>query len=702
MNVPENDTQVRLVFDYNTKKIQDSVINKTKEASSDYADKLGGPDGKVDARSLYFNSRDLIYKTPFGAVTQGTEVTYKLSAKANDLEKARLVVQTQKITGNQDKEEYLDTIKYPMKKVGVSADGTREYWQVKVKFNNINVYGYYFEAVDGNTTVIYGNNNQVVPVPHTKVIGTGGIGKYYSIDDDKFARYTQTVYDKNFKTPDWAKDTIYYYIFPDRFKDGDKSNDPQVGVRKFHGKKDIEFHTNWLDKPYVPGDGKSDKEYCNDFFGGDLAGVKQKLDYLKQLGISTIYFNPLFQADSNHKYDTADYMHIDEEFGTNAEFSNLCQAAKEKGIRVILDTSLNHSGSASVYMDKFGTYGSNGALKGGKINTSSPYYSWYKFHPEATNADSMYDQWSDPTLATLQEVDSYKNFAFRNDNSVTKYWLKMGASGWRMDVAPWKSDEFWREWRKEVKEQDPNALTICETWFDSSKYFLGDMFDSTMNYIFRTAVIDYANGGSGKETMAALEMMRENYPKEAFYSLMNLLSTHDVERTLYDYGYTDDSVSKDIINTAKKKLALSALIQMTYPGAPAIYYGDEVGVTGGSDPFNRGTYPWKEDGGNPDTTLLAKYEKFTKLRNNNAILRRGDVAPIYSDDNVMVMLRTYEGKCAIVAVNNAATNKKVTLDLSKVSAAKGFKDALNGGDVKYQKQLTLTIPAYYGNVLISK
>ncbi len=680
---------------------------RTKELSCDYIETLAGLDGKVVAASLYYNSRDHQYKTPFGAVPQGTEVTFTLSAKANDLERARIVIAKEKIHGNREKIEYLEQVKYPMQKVGLSTDKSRELWQVTVRFTDMSVYGYYFEAVDGKETVVYANNTQPINIVNNRILGTGGVGSAYVAGDDRIIWFKQTVYDPEYQTPDWAKDAVIYYIFPERFKNGDKANDPVPGVTKFYGNRDIEFHKNWLDKPWVPGnaDGNTtdDDEWCNDFFGGDLAGIRQKLDYLKDLGINTIYLNPIFEAPSNHKYDTADYHRIDDNFGTEEEFAALVAEAKARGIRIILDTSLNHSGSDSIYMDRYGKYSTDGAFEKEKINKNSPYYDWYEFVEGATNPDQAYQQWANPTLANLKESDSYKNFAYRDEDSVTKYWLKKGIGGWRMDVTPWVTDEFWREWRREVKATNPDAITIAETWFDASKYFLGDMFDSTMNYIFRQAMLDYANGQRAQETLNVLEMTREHYPPQAYYALMNLISSHDVPRALFEYGYKDEGESPDVIELAKRKLKLTVFFQMTYPGAPAIYYGDEVGVTGGEDPFNRGTYPWKEDGGNPDEELLAEVKRLVALRNKYAVLRRGSVEPIYVDNHVIVFWREDQDQVAVVAVSNAPTAQQVKLDLQGLKLPATFVDALNGEELTARNGvLTLTVPPYYGRVLIAK
>lgn len=677
--------------------------HKRKIALSDYVTILEELDNRVITQSLYHNSRDEKYRTPFGAVPEGTEVTFTLMAKANDLEKANLVIEVEKITGNRDSVEYLNKQVYPLEKTRFSADGGSEIWQTTVNLNHKNVYGYYFEAIDGDKLAFYGNNPQIVPIPYNTIVGTGGVGKVYQ-PGERLQRYRLTVYNPAYTTPDWAKDAIFYYIFPDRFKNGKKANDPKVGVTKFYGDLDIEFHDNWLDKVSIPGDGCSDNEWNNDFFGGDLAGISKKLNYLKKLGVNTIYMTPIFEARSNHKYDTADYKTVDQHFGTNEEFIKLAADAKKKGIRIILDTSLNHSGSDSVYMDRYGKYPGIGAFKNEEFRKDSPYYEWYDFNGRAISPDQAYSCWDNPSLANLQEVESFKDFAYRDDESVMKFWLQKGASGWRMDVTPWVSDEFWREWRKEIKKDFPEALTVAETWFDASKYFLGDTFDSTMNYIFKHTMIEYGNGEDARKVVEVLEMMRENYPPEAFYSLMNLLSSHDQPRALFFFGYENDNQRLNKINEAKEKLILTVFFQMTYPGAPAVYYGDEVGVTGGYDPFNRGTYPWRENGGNPDRKILNEFQKLIKLRNDYEVLRRGSIETIYVDENVIVMLREYNGEYALVATNNSNQTKTVELDLSNYQLPSILKDPLNRNKkVPIDNgKLSLTIQPRYGRVLITK
>ncbi len=648
--------------------------------------------------SIYFNSRDKACKSPFGAVPCGEDISFTIKAHEGVIKRCRLIVEEKIIKGNYDEVYYVEPIEYTLKKDRYSTEDCKEYWSINIKFNSIGVYAYYFEIECGEDKFYYGNNSNEYSHTIFNWVGTGGEGRLYK-KADGMPRFNQTIYVQGFKTPDWAKDAVYYHIFPERFKNGDKSNDPNPKKRGFYGEQYIIFHKDWNEKPCTAQDNE-DGICCNDFFGGDIQGIIEKLDYLKELGINAIYLNPIFQASSNHKYDTMDYHKIDEAFGTNELFKEFVGKAKDKGIRVILDISLNHCGLNSIYFDRYGEHDGIGAFKNGIERPESIYHEWFTFDKELKEG---YDSWLEvPSLVTLKEVDSYKDFAYRDDNSVTKFWLNMGIAGWRMDVAPWKSDTFWKEWSKEVKKKNSDALTICEVWWDSSKYLLGNQFDSTMNYLFRYALIEYANGGSAKKFINILEMMRENYPKEAFYCLMNLLSSHDVPRALYELGY-DESANYWDIALAKERFLLCTFFQMTYPGAPAIYYGDEVGASGGEDPQNRATYPWEEDGGRPDYGLLNEFKILVKLRNDYKVLRRGDIDTVYVDENLVVMIRRLENQYAIIAVNNSQGARSANINISKLDLPELFtnpldiKNKLNiDGDV-----LHLKVEGLRGNIYIS-
>jgi len=663
------------------------------------------PDSAVSdpvARGVRFNSQMLADKCPFGAVPAGTAVDFVLRAPSG-VSRATLVVEKRRLEGDQTLLEYNEAARVPLKS---SPGGKLQQWRGRYTFNEISVYGYYFDLTIGGTRYVYQNNDRTVYWGREK--GDNGPGQIdlYPSSLKEIRRFRHTVYLPDFKVPDWAPDIVYYYIFPERFRSGDPSHIPNPAVDTFHGHP-IELHRNWLDKPWKPhsGDG-SDDIACNDFFGGDIAGIIEKLDYIASLGANTLYINPMFKAPSNHKYDTADYTQIDPHFGTNADFVRLCAEAAKRGIRVLLDTSINHTGSESVYFDRYGNYGGKGAFSGGKINPSSPYADWYTFIPGEADPDKQYKSWLN--AASLPEINksspSFRAFIYGNKDAVMEQWLDRGAAGWRMDVAPWVPDDFWREWRKAVKHHRPDALTVAETWFDASKFFLGDEFDSTMNYIFRGAVLDYAKGGKATKACRSLEYMREVYPPQVQFALMNLLSGHDVERSLYTFGFKDDATPAAQVQEAKQRLVLATFVQMTYPGSPTIYYGDEVGVTGANDPYNRATYPWPNLGGKPDNALLAQFKALVRLRMDNPVLRRGSMqAPLLVDDHVMVRARQLGTTWEINASNNDIVAHSVTVTLPDGCVATAFVNALSHQTLNADgNTLTLVVPSLFGIALVGK
>ncbi|MBC7618635.1 MAG: hypothetical protein H7293_06550 [Candidatus Saccharibacteria bacterium] len=657
------------------------------------------------AKSLTFDSRSTAHKTPFGAVVAGVNMGFSVSALTG-VDKLTLVVERRRMEGNQEVLEYRELARIPMVK---QSKGAQEQWSAAYRFNEVSVYGYWFEVEIAGVTFVLHNNRDAVFWTREK--GSGGEGAVDAKPASSAAirRFRQTVFDAAFKVPDWAQDVVYYYIFPDRFRNGNWANDPRPGVNKYHDHT-VELHKNWNDKPSVPnsGDG-SDVHYNNDFFGGDLEGIIQKLDYIKSLGANTLYLTPIFKAASNHKYDTADYKNIDPGFGTNADFSRLTAQAAKRGMRVIPDTSLNHTGADSLYFNRFGNYGTAGAFQGGKINAGSPYADWYSLDASQTEPDKQYKGWVGVTdLPELNKASAgWRNYAYRDKDSVMKTWLDRGAAGWRMDVAPWVSDDFWREWRTAVKGHRPDALTVAETWFDASKYLLGDMFDTTMNYIFRNTVLEYAAGGNAQALYPNIELMREAYPPQAFYALMNLLSSHDQARALHQFGWHADTRNSQAIAQAKQRLKLAVLFQMTFPGAPTVYYGDEVGLTGGDDPYNRAAYPWADQGGKPDADMLASFKRLIGLRNQHAVLRRGSIAaPLHLDANSIVLLRQHGGQTAITATNNSTRVQTVTVQLPAALQSKAatmrFTDALGGPAVTARNGvLALTLPPLFGVVLLS-
>ena len=658
--------------------------------------------GDQIARSLSHDTRLLADKRPYGSIAAGQRVNFALHALPG-VDSVTLVVEQRTLEGNQERLSYHSGVRVALK---AKRHGRSVTWSAQHQFASPSIYGYYFEVKIGQRTYLYQNNEQ--PIYWTRELGANGQGSAaLALAGREPRRFRQTVYAPNFTVPQWARDAVYYYIFPERFRNGDRSNDPRPASDTYQ-QQPIELHANWLDQPYRPGskDG-SDRFANNDFFGGDLQGIIDKLDYIHELGANTLYLTPVFTASSNHKYDTGDYRNIDPHFGSNADYSRLAAAAHQRGMRLITDSSFNHSGADSVYFDRYARHAPGGAFRGERIDPASPYASWYSFHPGAASADQQYTGWAD--VSDLPELDkaspAWRSFAYGAEDSVTKLWLRRGSDGWRMDVAPWVSDDFWRGWRKAVKGERADALTVAETWFDSSKYFLGDTFDSTMNYIFRNAVLDYAGGADATKVYQNIELMREAYPPQAFYALMNLLSTHDQARSLHvlgDGAGTDPAASA----LARRRFGLAVLFQMTFPGAPAVYYGDEAGVSGGDDPANRATYPWADQGGKPDQDMLALFKKLIALRTSHPVLRHGSIdAPLLLDKNVIVLARHDGATWAICAFNNGPAARTVRVRLPEAARRLRFHDALAANlaaaPVK-DGYITLTVPPLFGTVQLSK
>lgn len=651
------------------------------------------------ALTTHFTSREAEFKTPFGAQPAGTEFTFSIGNDVPGLRRATLVIERRRMTGNQEQLAYEPLARLPMTP---HSRGLGVGFSARYKFPETGVYGYWFELETEQGRYALQNNKDTIYWTREKGSMGEATVERLPTNTNRIRRYRQTIYAPDFQVPAWAKDIVYYYVFPERFRNGDKTNDPRPGGGRPQDRyqdRDVERHTRWNEKPFKPGTGDgSDALHNNDFFGGDLAGIIEKLDYIQSLGANALYLTPVFRAPSNHKYDAADYKQIDPAFGTNEDFVRLCAEAAKRGIRVIPDTSLNHVGADSPYFNRFGNFPAGGAFDNGKINPASPYASWFKFKPEEKDPNKQYQGWVG--VSDLPEIDksspSFRAYAYGDKDSVTNFWLDRGAAGWRMDVAPWVPDDFWREWRQAVKAKKADALTVAETWFDSSKYFLGDMFDSTMNYIFRNAVMDYAAGKSGRQMAANLELMREAYPPQAFSALMNLLSTHDQPRALHHFGEDQN------LALAKQRLRLAVFFQMTYPGAPTIYYGDEVGLGGGDDPFNRAPYPWADEGGQPDEALLADFKRLVKLRHDLPVLRHGTLdAPLHADDQVVVLARQSGKTWALTATNNSTAPRTVSVVVPLASGT--LRDALGGAPVAVDNhRIQLTVPPLFGRVLTAE
>lgn len=830
-----------------------------KELTHNYIPQESTYDGLIDVSALYFNSREITYKKPFGAIKQGqSDVTFRFNTKASDASLVKL--------------ELIDgaglSKAYNMEVTTVLDD--KDYWEVTIpamEFNSIGVWGYKFIVIDGATKIEYGDDSV-----------SGGTGAYSS---DGQTPYDLTVYLPDYKTPDWMKDAIVYQIFPDRFFDGDTSNnrakvvdgyrgytkeDGSIGyypLQYFDGLEDSEGV--WTDypenprqseeanKPYYP-DATTDGQWTNEFYGGDLAGIKEKLSYLKTLGVTVIYLNPVSWAASNHKYDATDYMNLDPMFGkavynkegdpssglnyeaTKIESDKVYQAFADAcnavGIKLISDGVFNHVGDDSIYFDRYEKYSEIGAyeywsrvwdevektiplafneetseydtqveynvaLQSAKSTSEQKvkdyfksllnsqtgtnytdddfnYITWFEVGPEKVYDTAgkfvryEYDSWwgfdSLPAVAsvtaditnltndenaTIAGSHEYNNVDYREQvigydltgkteeeaskamqEANSQRWLWMGSSGWRLDVAPDVTDDTWKQFRTSVKSAEgrvdangnsiANPIILGEEWNVATHYLLGDMFDSVMNYQFRAALQNFiVNSGDAKAFDSGLEAIRENYPKEAWYAMLNLVDSHDTVRniTKIDNPTWEEENTKNAPEASDKAIKLqelTAIFQMSYPGAPTIYYGDEVGVTGTKDPDSRRTFPWERVSENADGTysstgryadLFDTYVKAAEVRTTyKDVFATGDIKTAYAEGTVIAYARKSVDKGGLSVINRGDALVKIEADVVDfLPDGLILKDQLgNGSEVTVvDGKVVIEIPAYTGMMMVS-
>ncbi len=790
-------------------------------------------DGAINSSKLYFDSRSITYKKPFGAIKEGTEdVTFRIAAEQGDVEVARL-----EVTNGSGIAKTYDM------QIATIYNG-KDYFEYTVpasEFNGIGIWSYKFILIDGAAKVEYGDDSL-----------SGGAGM---VSDSGQVGYNLTVYDKDYKTPDWMKNAVVYQIFPDRFYDGDAGNNRAKTVDGYRGTVDAsgaissypyqyfdggvtnepttsQVWGDWNSIPENPRqsepeqkynypNAKTDGQWSNEFYGGDIKGIQEKLTYLKSLGVTAIYLNPVSWAASNHKYDATDYAHLDPMFGEpvynmpgdpksglNYEATRIASdkvyiafanAASEAGIQLICDGVFNHVGDDSIYFDRYEKYPEIGAYEFWKqvwdtaekdkisknaavdkvvkayeatINTATgknysypedfEFVDWFVVGPEKT-ADGIYkyDAWwgydslpameakgpqSGDNLA-LNGEHEYNNVSYREkvigydlsaldagkaeemlQVSNSQRWLWMGASGWRLDVAPDVSVGTWQQFRKAVKsatgKADANGKEIAdpviigEEWGVATNYLLGDQFDSVMNYQFRAAIQSFLINGNAAEFNRALETIRENYPEEAFQAMLNLVDSHDTVRNLTKidnptWEEENTKIAPEASDRALDLQELTAIFQMGYPGAPTIYYGDEVGVTGTKDPDSRRTFPWERITQNGDNfqaagrykNLFATYQQAGKIRNDYLeLFATGDMKIAYAEGDVIAYARKSQTKGGMIAINRSETAKEIQMDvLGFLPNDLSLTDQLNGviTATVTDGKITITIPAYSGVMMVS-
>lgn len=549
-----------------------------------------------------FNSKNPIHKSHYGALMQGEKVTFRLIfPRYLQISGVRLVIY---LDGDENAE------RVSLLWQGMQGDD-EEWWITDYAPSSPGLFWYYFEYETP------GGIFQVTCMDK-------GIG----VMTDKGKKWQLTVYSRDFRTPEWVKGGIIYQIFPDRFCSS--------GRKKENVPTDRVLHENWHDTPEWRPD-ENGVVRNNDFFGGDFEGITQKLDYLQKLGVSIIYLNPIFESHSNHRYDTADYEKTDPLLGTEEDFRRLCREAKRHGISVILDGVFSHTGADSRYFNKYGRYENKGAFN----TTDSPYYSWYNFseYPEKYSC-----WWNFDTLPEVSETDEGYLTFITGENGVARKWLKNGAAGWRLDVADELPDGFLDRFSSAVKAENPDALVLGEVWEDASnkisyssrrRYLLGGQLDSVMNYPFADAVLQFVKTGTAEGFSDKILSVLENYPPQVVDVLMNHIGTHDTCRAMtYLAGDCDEqadrpqqseySLTPGQYRLGTKLMKLASLIQFALPGVPSVYYGDEAGMQGCRDPFNRGTYPWGRENGE----LLEWYRRLGQFRRSRKEFTDGKYATV--------------------------------------------------------------------------
>jgi glycosidase len=665
-------------------------------------------DGNVEWDGLGFDSRSTLYRSPQGAVPSGTPVLLRFRTFHDDVTSVR--VRLWDVNANAQSFRTMTRVAS-----GVSCLGTErcDYWQTTIESSQANVYWYRFVVQDGTATAYYGDDAAL----------DGGTGQTTSDVVDN--SYSLTAYDPHFTVPSWASHAVVYQVFPDRFLNGDRKNDPKSSDELYDTHPTLKA---WNDKPegycrsYAPP--CAEGPHGTDYFGGDLKGIKQKLEWIHDNGFNTLYLNPIFWAKSNHRYDTADYLKIDPYLGDLKDFTQLVKQAHELGMHIILDGVFNHMSSDSPFFDRYHHSETVGACEA----ADSAYRAWFTFTGgTGPCAGGNYSGWFgfDTIPVLTKSLPAVQSYFLTGDDSVAKHWLRAGSDGWRLDVMgdPSFPPGYWETFRRVVKETDPDALIVGELWQkDSTLLGLldGTAADSTMNYRLRDAVLGLlAPGGfdakgfpdsgrhlSPSEFAARMLAQQEDYAPQVYAALMNLVDSHDTARALWDLTPGAASAAakeQDAANVAegKRRLRLAALVQYTIPGMPTVYYGDEVGVTGSDDPDNRRTMPWPQTGGTQDAALLAYYRSLGSLRASRPELVDGDFRVLLAqdDDGVIAYARKNAAHATVVALNTSSSPHTVAIPVAGY-LPDGTQLAWSGGTATVADgAISLTLPALAGAAL---
>ncbi len=572
---------------------------------------------------ILFDSKQLIHKDPFGTLVPKQSCTLRIHIPS-EVQASQVTCLFQRPDGSH---ALTAALTYQMKK------GAYDIFGGKFELEHTGLYFYHFHV---------GNRN-------------GGFHLYKSGDGTNMETgelWQVSCVPEEASAPDWAMGATMYQIFPDRFH--------KAGKCDLTGKLEpYTVHENWNEEVHwqpTP-DGRV---LNNDFYGGNFRGIQEKLDYIASLGVTLLYLNPISKSFSSHRYDTGDYKTPDPMLGTMADFTNLCNAAHARGMKIILDGVYSHTGSDSLYFNRENHFPGKGAYQ----SKTSPYHSWYTFY----HWPNSYRSWWDfDTLPTVNKMDpAFLEYIITGPDSVIAHWLKAGCDGFRLDVADELPSEFLTLLRKRVRELKPDAFVLGEVWEDASnkvaygehrRYFVDGQLDGVMNYPLRTAIINFLRErDNGYGLYQTVMTIAENYPRHALLSNMNCLSTHDSARILtalmddFDGSREEKAkrkLSRQQYDVAQERLLMASFLQYTLPGTPSIYYADEAGMEGYKDPFNRRTYPW----GKENMELLNHFRQLGRLRRDREELRLGDIEFTVAYDSRLAFSRSYNGKKVNVYVN---------------------------------------------------
>lgn len=579
--------------------------------------------------SIFHNAASFAHRNPLGAVRCGDKIRISLSAPEGEARGGELVV-------------FGGEFNY---RAALARSGETLFCD--------------FTAPDAPTVLWY--HFRLHGYPYDFFCGAAENGLSSVVINDLPESFQLTVYERGFETPRWFGGSVMYQIFPDRFsRDGSGTARRGIEYHRKLGRK-IRFHEDWGEPVcWQPEDGEDDY-YPNDFYGGTLRGITEKLGYLQGLGVGVLYLNPIFEADSNHRYNTADYRKIDPILGTEEDFKELCAKAERLGIRVMLDGVFSHTGSDSIYFNRERRYQSQGAYQG----ENSPFYQWFDF---GGHSDEYRSWWGFPSLPEVNELNpAWQEYIYCGEGAVVPYWLGAGAYGWRLDVADELPDEILAGIYQAAKVKKADSVILGEVWEDPTtkesygqkrKYALGGMLDTVMNYPLRSALLDFALGKCDAYRLCDFLLHQKlNYPPPMYRALMNLLSSHDVPRLRTALGTDIDVLRADRQMQAELKLSdvenerakalqrLCAVLQFSLPGVPCIYYGDEQGMQGAFDPFDRQPFVENE----PETARF--YAEISRMRNESEALKNGGAGFCVVSDDIVCILRIAENEAVLVAVN---------------------------------------------------